>query len=293
MADLTTMYPPQAGSPETTITGALTASGTTVTVADGAILPAAPNFLTIGSEGGTAETVLMTGKNGNTLTITRGQDGTAARAWSAGTSIGRFFTAADQAAMQSNINALNTAKLEKVPSPTADNFASLNSDGTLKNSGKKAGDFATASHSHSQYAAATHTHSEYAPASHNHSNYALTTHTHDGYAAANHNHDSSYAAASHAHAGYAQILIFQNKSVAASAWGSDATYTDYPFSATISATAVTADHLPEVNFGAVEAAGGNFAPVALSGANTVKIYAKAKPTATITIPSILCTKAVT
>lgn len=283
MADLTTMYPPQAGSPETTITGAMTASGTTVTVADGAILPAAPNFLTIGSDGGTAETVLMTEKNGNTLTIARGQDGTAARAWSAGTSIGRFFTAADQAAVQSNINALNTAKLEKVLSPTADNFASLNSDGTLKNSGKKSTDFAASSHSHSQYAAATHTHSEYAPASHNHSNYALTTH----------NHDSSYAAAAHAHAGYAQVLIFQNISVAASAWESDSTYTDYPFSATVTATGVTADHLPEVNFGAVEAAGGNFAPVALSGAGTVKIYAKAKPTAAITIPSILCTKAVT
>lgn len=122
---------------------------------------------------------------------------------------------------------------------------------------------------------------------------APAAHTHPEYAAVAHNHDSSYAAATHAHAGYAQVLMFQNISVAASVWGSDATYTDYPFSATVSATGVTADYLPEVNFGAVEAAGGNFAPVALSGAGTVKIYAKAKPTATITIPSILCTKAVT
>jgi hypothetical protein len=122
---------------------------------------------------------------------------------------------------------------------------------------------------------------------------APAAHTHPEYAAAAHNHDSSYAAATHAHAGYAQVLIFQNISVAASVWGSDATYTDYPFSATVSATGVTADYLPEVIFGAVEAAGGSFAPVALSGAGTVKIYAKAKPTATITIPSILCTKAVT
>lgn len=122
---------------------------------------------------------------------------------------------------------------------------------------------------------------------------APAAHTHPEYAAAAHNHDSSYAAAAHAHAGYAQVLMFQNISVAASVWGSDATYTDYPFSATVSATGVTADYLPEVIFGAVEAAGGSFAPVALSGAGTVKIYAKAKPTATITIPSILCTKAVT
>ena len=152
---------------------------------------------------------------------------------------------------------------------------------------------APATHTHSDYALTTHTHSEYAAASHTHSNYALTTHTHSEYAAVAHNHDSSYAAATHVHAGYAQVLLFQNISVAASVWGSDATYTDYPFSATVSATGVTADYLPEVIFGAVEAAGGNFAPVALSGAGTVKIYAKAKPTAAITIPSILCTKAVT
>lgn len=122
---------------------------------------------------------------------------------------------------------------------------------------------------------------------------APATHTHSEYAAVAHNHDSSYAAATHVHAGYAQVLVFQNISVAASAWGSDSTYTDYPFSATVTATGVTADYLPEVIFGAVEAAGGSFAPVALSGAGTVKIYAKAKPTAAITIPSILCTKAVT
>ena len=55
---------------------------------------------------------------------------------------------------------------------------------------------------------------------------------------------------------------------------------------------MTASYVPEVVFGAVEAASGNFAPVALSGIGTVKIYATTKPTAAITVQSITCIKAV-
>ena len=55
---------------------------------------------------------------------------------------------------------------------------------------------------------------------------------------------------------------------------------------------MTAAHVPEVNYGATEAASGDFAPVATSGSGTVKIYAAVKPTAAITIPSIICIKAV-
>jgi hypothetical protein len=84
MAELAKMYPPQANTPETSLSGALPAAGTTVNVVDGTILPDAPNLLTIGADGSTAETVLMTAKNGNVLTVVRGQDGTTARAWSAG-----------------------------------------------------------------------------------------------------------------------------------------------------------------------------------------------------------------
>ena len=110
MAELAKMYPPQANTPETSLSGALTAAGTTVNVVDGTMLPDAPNLLTIGADGSTAETVLMTEKNGNVLTVVRGQDGTTARAWSAGDVIGRYFTAADQKAMQDNITALNNGK---------------------------------------------------------------------------------------------------------------------------------------------------------------------------------------
>ena len=81
-------------------------------------------------------------------------------------------------------------------------------------------------------------------------------------------------------------------SVAASAWVSDSTYAAYPYAASIVCHGVTASHVPEVVFGATEAASGNFAPVALSGSGTVKIYAATKPTAAITVQSITCIKAV-
>lgn len=86
--------------------------------------------------------------------------------------------------------------------------------------------------------------------------------------------------------------IFSNVSVATSAWTSDTTYTDYPYKATITCSGVTANHVPTVNFALDDAISGNFAPVALSGTNTVTIYATEKPTSAITIPSIVCVKGV-
>jgi hypothetical protein len=326
MAELAKMYPPQANTPETSLSGALTAAGTTVNVVDGTMLPDAPNLLTIGADGSTAETVLMTEKSGNVLTVVRGQDGTTARAWSAGDVIGRYFTAADQKAMQDNITALNNGKTEKVTSPTDGNLVAFDgTTGKQKDSGKKPGDFAAASHMHSGYvekvsspvsgnlvafdgttgkqkdsgkkpgdfAAASHTHSGYvekvsSPVSGNLVAFDGTT----GKQKDSGKKPGDFAAASHSHSGYAQALIFQNVSVAASAWRSDSTYAAYPYAATLTLTGVTASHVPEVTFGAAEAASGIYAPVALSGSGTVKIYAASKPAAAITLQSILCIKAV-
>ena len=97
---------------------------------------------------------------------------------------------------------------------------------------------------------------------------------------------------SHIHSGYAQIKVFSSVEVDSAAWSSDATYAAFPYSATITASGVTSDMVPEVNFGLTEAASGNFAPVALSGSGTIKIYAAVAPSAAITIPSITCVKAV-
>ena len=323
MSELVTMYPAQANSPETSLSGALTAAGTTVNVIDGSVLPEAPNLLTIGADGSTAETVLMTAKNGNVLTVTRAQNGTTARAWSAGDVIARYFTAADQTAMQENIKKLNEDKAEKVASPTAGNFAGLDANGNPTDSGKKPGDFAAASHTHTgkadkvssatagnfagldssgnltdsgkkpgDFAAASHTHTDKAD------KVKSATAGHFAGLDANGNltdsgkKASDFANASHAHAGYAEVKIFSAVSVAASAWVSDSTYAAYPYAASIACSGVTASYVPEVVFGAVEAASGNFAPVALSGSGTVKIYAATKPTAAITVQSITCIKAV-
>ena len=323
MSELVTMYPAQANSPETSLSGALTAAGTTVNVVDGSVLPEAPNLLTIGADGSTAETVLMTAKNGNVLTVTRAQNGTTARAWSAGDVIARYFTAADQTAMQENIKKLNEGKAEKAASPTAGNFAGLDSSGNPTDSGKKPGDFAAASHTHTgkadKVSSATAGHFAGLDSSGNLTDsgkkpgdFAAASHTHtdkaDKVSSATAGHfaglDSSgnltdsgkkpgdFANASHAHAGYAEVKIFSGVSVAASAWVSDSTYAAYPYAASIACPGVTASHVPEVVFGATEAASGNFAPVALSGSGTVKIYAATKPTAAITVQSITCIKAV-
>lgn len=282
MSELVTMYPAQANTPETSLSGALTAAGTTVNVVDGSVLPEAPNLLTIGADGSTAETVLMTAKNGNVLTVTRAQNGTTARAWSAGDVIARYFTAADQTAMQENIKKLNEGKAEKAASPTAGNFAGLDASGNPTDSGKKPGDFAAASHTHTgkadKVSSATAGHFAGLDSSGN-----LTD---------SGKKPGDFANASHAHAGYAEVKIFSGVSVAASAWVSDSTYAAYPYAASIACPGVTASHVPEVVFGATEAASGNFAPVALSGSGTVKIYAATKPTAAITVQSITCIKAV-
>ena len=284
MAELVKMYPAQANSPETSLSGALTAAGTTVSVMDGSVLPDAPNLLTIGAGGNTAETVLMTAKDGNTLTVERAQNGTTARAWAAGDSIGRYFTAADQAAMQENITKLNEAKTEKVASPVDGNFVAFDgTTGAQKDSGKKPADFAAATHTHDGY-----TPKVASPVDGNLVAFDGTT----GAQKDSGKKAADFAAATHSHAGYAAALIFQNVAVAASTWASDTTYAAYPYATVITCSGVTASHVPDVAFGVTEATSGNFAPVATSGSGTVTIYAATKPTAAITLPSIKCVKAV-
>ena len=128
MTTLQTMYPPQALSPATTTAGAVTTSSTTVNVLNGSVLPDAPNLLTFGGETENPETVLMTAKNGNTLTIQRAVQGSA-RAWPAGSSIARLFTAQDLLTLQNNITELLNSKAEAgdVPTPSS---STPNMDGT-------------------------------------------------------------------------------------------------------------------------------------------------------------------
>lgn len=118
MTTLETMYAPQVNSPTTSTAGSLTSSSTSVTVLDASRLPAAPMLLVLGGDTENAETVLMTAKNSNTLTLTRAVEGSA-RAWPAGTLVARLFTAADLKAVQDNIAALNSGKAESSSVPAA------------------------------------------------------------------------------------------------------------------------------------------------------------------------------
>ena len=118
MTTLNTMYAPQVNSPATSLSNDISNSATSITVANGSVLPAAPMLLVLGGDTENAETVLMTAKSTNTLTVTRGVEGSA-RAWTSGTSVARLFTAKDLADLQSNVTALNSGKAEAGDVPTA------------------------------------------------------------------------------------------------------------------------------------------------------------------------------
>jgi len=101
-----TMYPAQISSPGTELAAAATAAATEITLLDALKLPDAPNLATIGSDE-TAEVILYTGKTGNKLTgVTRGFQG-AAKSWSVGARVARYFTAADHDTFISNIKDLD------------------------------------------------------------------------------------------------------------------------------------------------------------------------------------------
>lgn len=122
------MYKGIPNSPEATLTSDINSSQTTITVSDANIIPEVPNILVIGGNTDNPETAKVTGKNGNTLTVERGFQGSA-QAWEAGTKISRNFTEYDYNALVENIKTLkgNT-------DINADNILSLmNYVGNLEN----------------------------------------------------------------------------------------------------------------------------------------------------------------
>lgn len=82
-------------------------------------------------------------------------------------------------------------------------------------------------------------------------------------------------------------LLFQNTTVATSAFVADATYTDYPYRASVALSNVISGMIPEVIFGLEDAISGTFAPVAESYNGGVYIYATSVPDSNITIPTII------
>lgn len=82
-------------------------------------------------------------------------------------------------------------------------------------------------------------------------------------------------------------LTFTSKSVATSAWLSDSTYTDFPYRAAVACTGVTAAMFAEVVLSPADALSGNIAPVCQTYSGGVYLYAKAVPSAAVTIPTII------
>ena len=90
--------------------------------------------------------------------------------------------------------------------------------------------------------------------------------------------------------GNGNILTFSNITLETTAWVEDTTYEEFSYKAEIPCTGVTADFFSDVTFGVAEALSGNYAPISLTGAGTVTIYAVEQPKSTIIIPSIICSK---
>lgn len=72
----------------------------------------------------------------------------------------------------------------------------------------------------------------------------------------------------------------------------DDTYADFPLRAAVPLTGVLESMTPEVVLDVAEAMSGEYAPVAETYTGGVYIYASSKPQAAITIPTIICWKAV-
>lgn len=113
MATLEQMYTPQAFSPQTTLSQDIGASDTRIYVANVNVFPTPPTLATIGTDAASAETVKVTAKGTNYIDVQRALFGTA-KSWTTNSVIARNFSAADQTAIQNNINTLNALKLESV-----------------------------------------------------------------------------------------------------------------------------------------------------------------------------------
>lgn len=83
-----------------------------------------------------------------------------------------------------------------------------------------------------------------------------------------------------------KIVFAENVVVAVEDWVADTTYTDYDYKAVLTLTGMLSTYEPSVVFGLAEVESGNFASVCLAGTDTITIYAKEIPSASITIPLI-------
>ena len=111
---ISTMYPAMPGSPKTELAADLSASATSMTLADATVLPTAPNLAVIGDDS-SAEVVSYTSITGNVVGgLIRGLGGTTASVWSTGTSVARNYTSFDHDRFIENIEDLENTKINGV-----------------------------------------------------------------------------------------------------------------------------------------------------------------------------------
>jgi len=126
------MYPAAVNSVATALTGGIGANDTVFYVLDDSRIPDPPNLLVIGENSAMAETVKLIAKDGNELTVIRGFQNSP-RAWDAGTTVSRNFTAYDHDAFKDNIETLNAGQTDLDIEQGAHKAAALphiTSDGT-------------------------------------------------------------------------------------------------------------------------------------------------------------------
>jgi len=128
------MYPGIPFSPSTTLSSGIGAGDTTIRVVDGSVLPAAPNYMTIGVDAD-GEVVSYAAKAGNILTgCVRGVEGTA-QAWNAGTVVGRNWNNIDYQNLIDNLNEIEKTKAARTNHFTTGNLAMIDDNGDLSDSG--------------------------------------------------------------------------------------------------------------------------------------------------------------
>jgi hypothetical protein len=103
------MYKAQPDSPNTTLINSIDDSQTIIEVANASTLPIAPSILTLNFDGANTETVLMTLKNGNNLTVVRGVEN-GPFGFAAGVKIARVLTAYDINTIKENVEEITPAK---------------------------------------------------------------------------------------------------------------------------------------------------------------------------------------
>lgn len=123
---ISAMYPAKAGSPKTTLASDLSASATSMTLADASVLPTAPNLAVLGDDAN-AEVVSYTTITGNVVSgLIRGLGGTTASVWPAETDVARNYTSFDHDRFISNIQELQNAKQDNLTFDTVPTATSTN-----------------------------------------------------------------------------------------------------------------------------------------------------------------------